>query len=198
MNGKSPYAVWLWRTLRPRQPLVRACDRFEAAVLIAMVLGVLLAFPISAAVGSEVYGEQRTVAAAQQATRHPGTAVALTDAPSQATRFDGSTAHGTALVNARWEASPGEIREGLVIADNGTVAGDHVPVWLTTEGIPMPAPMTGSDAGAVGVGVAVALWLGAATGLGLVFWIVRRALNGYREREWEREWRRVSAESNLS
>src|SRR4051794_26810607 len=66
MCGEAPYRVRIWRRLHPGgNPLARTSDRLEALLLIAVLLGTLLALPIAAAVGSDAYG-QRAALSAQQ------------------------------------------------------------------------------------------------------------------------------------
>jgi hypothetical protein len=199
VSGKIPYSVRIWRRLNPgRNPLARLCDRLEAVLLIAVVLGAILALPIAAAVGSDAYGKQTATARMEQATRHPVTAVAIADAPPMTARNDGAPARGVSLVPARWHLPDGQVREATVLTGDGTVVGDQVPIWLNDLGEPVPPPATATDAAAIGIGVAAALWLATITALGGVFWLGRVVCDRSRARDWEREWRRVSSDWSRS
>ncbi|MFD8498428.1 hypothetical protein [Amycolatopsis sp. NPDC059657] len=182
-----------WRKIYCGQnPMARSWDRLESVFLIGAVLVVLLAMPVAAAFGSEVYARQLTVSAEQQASRHPSTAVLLDDASAIQFRVDGSPSHATDNVKARWTTPDSVVREGIVTADAGTLAGQSVPIWLDREGNAVDAPISSGDAAGIGVGAAFAAWLIVGALTAGLFMLARLALNRRRHTAWDREWEAVS------
>ncbi|TNC20334.1 hypothetical protein FG385_31200 [Amycolatopsis alkalitolerans] len=182
-----------WRRIHlGRNPLARRSDRVEGVVLLVVVLGLLIALPIAALIGSKTYRGQLAVSAEQRASRHAATATLLEDAPSPVPATDGAypTAGGTSGgVHASWPLPDGTQRTGTVGADSGATAGTHVPVWLSdSTGDPVPAPMTPSDAATTSVLAGIFSWLVAALGLAAVYWTIRLILDRRRATRWDREW----------
>lgn len=195
MSGPFGRFARLWRRIHPgRNPLARRSDRVEAAVLVVVVLGLLIALPFAALLGSNTYRGQLAVAAEQQASHHPATATLLRNAPMTVPAADGaylSGSSGSASVPARWTAADGTERTGAIAADPGAAAGTQVPIWLSDSGDPVPVPVTTADAVTTGMLAAAFAWAMAAIGLVGLYWIARLVLDRGRAARWEREWARA-------
>ncbi|SFK83802.1 hypothetical protein SAMN05421835_13714 [Amycolatopsis sacchari] len=160
-------------------------------MLLVAVLGLLIALPLAALVGTNTYRGQLAVSAQQQASRHLTTATLVENAPTPVPATDGaylSANGGTTGTHARWTLPDGAERVGTVAADPGSPAGTRVPVWLSDAGNPVPAPMTSSDATTTGILAGIFAWLVVALGLTAVYWSVRLVLDRRRAVHWEREW----------
>ncbi|MBB2936039.1 hypothetical protein FHX82_003093 [Amycolatopsis bartoniae] len=192
MNGPFGRTARFWRRIHlGRNPLARRSDRVEAALLLVVVLGLLVALPLAVLVGSTTYRGQLAVSAEQQASRHLATATLIEDAPTPVPATDGaylSADGGSTGVHARWTVAGGAERIGTIAADPGTTAGSEVPVWLSNAGDPVPAPMTSSDAVTTSVLAGIFSWLVVALGLTAVYWSVRLVLDRRRAVRWDREW----------
>ncbi|TVT21778.1 Rv1733c family protein [Amycolatopsis acidiphila] len=192
MNGPFGRFARFWRRIHlGRNPLARRSDRVEAGLLIVVVLGLLIALPLAALVGSNTYRGQLAVSAEQRTSRHLTTATLMEDAPTPVPATDGaylSAGSGSAGVSARWALPGGAERVGTVTADPGATAGTQVPVWLSGAGDPVPAPMTPSDAATTSVLAGVFAWLVIALGLTAVYWTARLVLDRRRAVRWDREW----------
>lgn len=182
-----------WRKIYCGQnPMARSWDRIESALLIGAVLIVLLALPVAAAIGSEVYARQLTVSAEQTSSRHGATAVLLADATAIQYRVDGSPSQSVDAVRARWTLENGDVREGVVLADAGSLAGDSVPIWLDDNGNAVEAPLSTTDAASVGIGTGAAVWLITGAVVAALFMFARMGLNRRRHAAWASEWETVA------
>lgn len=192
MNGPFGRIARFWRRIHlGRNPLARRSDRVEGALLLVVVLGLLIALPLAAFVGSNTYRGQLAVSVEQRASRHLTTATLIEDAPTPVPATDGaylSAGSGSAGVHARWALPGGAERVGTVPADPGATAGSQVPVWLSATGDPVPAPMTSSDATTTSVLAGIFAWLVIALGLAAVYWTTRLILDRRRALRWDREW----------
>ncbi|HVW40617.1 MAG TPA: hypothetical protein VHC18_04640 [Amycolatopsis sp.] len=196
MNGPFGRTARFWRRIHlGRNPLARRSDRVEAALLLVVVLGLLLALPFAALVGTHTYGGQHALADQQRATRHQATATLIEDAPTSAAASDGVYVNGgietTTGVHATWTVAGGAEKVGTITADPGTPAGAKVPVWLSDSGEPVPAPMTASDVTTTSMLAGIFTWLIAALALAGLYWATRLILDRRRSARWDREWAHV-------
>nr|WP_246272029.1 hypothetical protein [Amycolatopsis acididurans] len=161
-------------------------------MLLVVVLGLLIAIPLAAIVGTNTYGGQLALSDQQRATRHLTTATLMQDAPNPVPASDGAylgAASGASSgVLARWPVAGGAEKVGTISTEPGTTAGSEVPVWLSDAGDPVPAPMSASDAATTSVLAGIFAWLVVALGLAAVFWTVRLILDRRRANRWDREW----------
>jgi hypothetical protein len=182
----------IWRRIHPgRNSLARSWDRIEAAALIGVVAGALLALPLAALTGTSTYAKQAAVSTAQRAARHPTTATLLTDAPPA---VDSESVGGNSAVEARWVLTNGATRTGMIDAPAGTRAGTTVPIWLTNTGNPAPAPPTPTDAAITATLAGAGVWLAAVTLLTIRYWNTRRRLDRLRTAQWDRDWAVMSTQ----
>lgn len=180
---------WVGRFVRARRldrnPLRRASDRVETALLAALVIAFAAAVPFAVgACGAWTRAVSERVQAEQRATRQEVTAVLLEGASDRVTEGDVFLQEP-----ARWTAPDGTRVTGQVEVPAGTAAGATVRVWVTRDGQVTGAPLLDSE---VSGNVALAE-VGAGAGLAVVLllagWLARRALDTRRMRAWEAEWR---------
>jgi hypothetical protein len=185
----SPTARLVRRVFRGRNPLARTGDRVESAVFVVALLIALLAVPVAAAVGSEVYARESVVSTEQLRTRHQVEATLLDDVgPAVATGVPGPA------VRASWRAPDGTPRQGVVTAFYGLKAGGTVPIWTDGGGALTTPPLTSDGAVITAVGWAGLLWLGLACVLCSAC-LLTATLNGRRNaRRWEAGWTAIEPE----
>jgi len=167
-----------------RNPLRRATDRVETAVLALLVAAFLIGTPFAAlATGAWMHGIARQAQLAQEASRTQVTAVVLAVA--------GPPAGGQNLAwqaQARWRAPDGREVTNEVPVSSNTVVGGKLQVWTDRTGDFTTAPLTDSQvAGQTAIGeglgvIASAVVLTLAGGLAL--W----ALNKRRMADWDADW----------
>jgi hypothetical protein len=177
------------RGRRPdRNPLRRASDVIETAMLAVLVVAFTAAAPFAVQQsGAWMYATQHQAQLTQQAARHQVTALVL-PWPKGSPVDSGRTA-GVVQVLARWTAPDGTVVTGQVPEPPGTAPGATVPVWVTADGQLASEPLRDSQvAGAVFLTQMLSV-LGLAvlvTGVGA---LGRRALDKRRMAAWDAEWR---------
>jgi hypothetical protein len=177
----------LWSELRlDGNPLRRACDRTEAALLACLLSAFVVLVPLVAVItGAQRYGTGLRAERAERAAWHQVPAVLLVAA--SAPGYDGYEAP----VRARWTAPDGAKRAGDIAAPPGTQAGHTVMLWVDASGRPtgmplQPVQVTGQaiDAAAIAaIAVFSALLCAGVLGRWVLF---RRRLAA-----WDTEWRAV-------
>ncbi|WP_439657903.1 Rv1733c family protein [Lentzea sp. HUAS TT2] len=177
-----------------RNSLATAGDRVEGAVLVVVVAVVLLALPISGAVGSEYYAAQSIQSAGERQTRQQVAAVLLEDAPPVSGFVDPDGPVESALVFATWRGPDGKQRQGAVRAAHGRKAGGTVPIWVDQDGVPAGAALTTGGAVVKAVVLAVVLWAGVSAVMLALFLAVRCTHKRLRARRWAVEWERISSD----
>ncbi len=178
---------WLRGVLPDRNPLRRATDRAESAVLALLLVGFLIGAPLLAlASGHWAYDAALRMENAQRATRHQVTAVLTADAPNPA-----QATYGVPLqveARARWTDPGGKTHTGVVFAPLGAKAGSLVAVWVDPAGrITLPPVQHGDAAGRRAL---AALLAPITLGLVLLGWwkLARRALDRRRMAAWDADW----------
>lgn len=191
VRQRKPRVTWLgrfWRGRRPdRNPLRRASDRAESAVLAVCAAAFLLGAPFAAmATGAWAHGAAERQQAVQQASRHQVPAIVLNTPRPPA--IEDSTAQPPEA-KARWTAPDGTAVTAEVPVPYGTRAGATVRIWVTRDGAPTQAPLLDSQvfgqAGLAETGAVMAL----ALVLGVTGAAARRALDKRRMAAWSAEWR---------
>ncbi len=186
-SGQSRSSRWL-RGLRPdHNPLRRASDRAESAILALLLGAFLIGAPLVAiACGQWAASAALRTANAQHTARHQVTAVLTANAPDLAQTAYGGLAQ--VAVPARWTTPDGITHTGKVLAPAGQKAGSLVPIWVDKAGRPTAAPLLASD---VSGQRALAARL-APVALGMVLlgaWsLSRRMLDRRRMAAWDADW----------
>ena len=188
MGVRKPGITRLGRFVRDRRfdrnPLRRATDRVETAVLAMLVAAFLIGAPFAAvAAGTWVHGMARQAQLTQEAARSQVTAVALAVATSPT--GDGALA---LEAQARWRAPDGREVTHEVPVPSGTVAGAKVQVWTDRTGDFTGAPLSDSQVAqqtmlAEAMSVVVAACALTLAGI-LALWTINRR----RMADWDADW----------
>ena len=120
------------RLLPDRNPLRRAADRAEAAVLVILAVAFLAGAPLAALAGGSWTASLNHGAQRAEASWRPVQATLLRDAPKPVSAL--GQARPEALVWARWLAPDGVRRTGKVYAPGGARAGRTVTIWTDRPG----------------------------------------------------------------
>lgn len=178
----------LGRFVRERRfdhnPLRRATDRIETAMLAMLVIALLAGTPFAAlAAGAWAHGIAQRAQLSQQASRVQVKAVVLTvTAPSATGRLLADQAQ------ARWQAPDGREVTGQVPIPPGTVAGQTIPVWTDRAGGFTTAPLLDEQvAEQTAVGQALGV-IGTVCVLTVAGLLARRALTRRRMADWDADW----------
>jgi hypothetical protein len=183
-----PRVTWYGRWLRglwpDRNPLRRAADRMEAAVLAGLLAAFAVGAPLAALfAGHWSYAVGLRVERAQQSTWHQVPAVLLADAP-----YPGYSGYGMD-VRARWTARNGVRRSGVISVPGGARAGRTVPVWVDASGGLAGPPLRHAQV----IGQVALAALLAPVGLGLLLLCAGMVAHYRMERRrlaaWDAEWR---------
>ena len=140
--GVSRLGRFVRRWRFDRNPLRRATDRAETAVLAVLVAAFLIGAPAAAlATGAWVHGMAQRAQLAQEASRTQVTAVVLAVTPPSA--GDGEVLAWQA--QARWKAPDGQVVTQQVPVSAGTVVGGKLQVWTDRTGDWSTAPLLDSQ-----------------------------------------------------
>jgi hypothetical protein len=174
------------RGWRPdRNPLRRASDRAETAVLALLVIAFLAAAPfVALASGGYAYSKAHHAQLTQEASWRQVPALVLSVSSG-----GGGYADPDAQAQARWTAPDGKVITGGIPVPIGTVAGATVPLWVANDGQLTDQPLTDAQvsdsryfAGTFGV-------ITLATVLAITGFLARRELNKRRMAAWDTDWR---------
>jgi hypothetical protein len=174
----------LVRGRRPdRNPLRRASDRLETAVLALLVIAFLAAVPFAAlASGSWALARAHQAQLAEQASSY--------QVPAQVLQLESmGAAFGDPQAQARWTAHDGKVITGEIIVPLGTTSGSTQWLWTTRDGQVTDPPLqdsqvTGQAYFAEAFSVFTLAVLLTITGL-----LARRTLDRRRMAAWDTEWR---------
>lgn len=164
-----------------RDPLVRRTDRIEALVLVLAVVVALLAAPIAAAFGTEVYDSRRDFYAEQARNRHSVTAT-VTDVPASQQVLRTTTITAA----ARWIAAADE-HTGAVEVQSTTKTGDSIEIWVDDTGAQALAPASTTRAALEAVAGALVLWMAVSAVAVTVFTVIRSVCDRIRFAGWQHE-----------
>ena len=162
---------------------MRRVDRVEAWAVIAGVILVLLAAQYCSTVSDAIFASRSQTFAAEASTKHQADAVATAASTPDAKTAQQALQRYTAHI--QWLAQ-NATHDEVVKLDHAVKAGDHVPVWLDDRGNATTPPLTNADAKADAVGGAVLLWVLVASSLAGGVALLRRVLNRFRYRSWDR------------
>jgi hypothetical protein len=183
----SPIRWWTVRVFG-RTSLARAADRMEAwAVAVVMVMLLVAAYP-AWAVGQAGYAARSHAIAAEAASHHPVDSTALGNSRSEPSISE--SVETTFVVDVRWFAQ-NATHDAVAKVDHPVKAGDHVDIWLNDKGHVTTPPLTDADARITAIGTVALLWLTMAAMVGAAFAMLRKVLDGSRERGWDRSLREL-------
>lgn len=167
-----------------RNPLRRATDRIETAVLVVLMIGFLVGAPFAAlATGAWIHGMVRQEELSQQASRFEVKAEVL-----KVTTEPGGGESVSIEAQARWRAPDGHEVTGEVVVTAGTAVGQTVQVWTDRAGDLTSPPLVNSqvaDQTDLAEVLGVIATAGVLTLIGEVaFW----AINKRRMADWDADW----------
>ncbi len=186
MPGKVKGPTFLRRMTRlliGPSTLRRPSDRIEGAVMALLSAAFLAAVAIAVIAGWRFCDTQN----AQAARLHPTLAVLTPLPPATAAQLPATDAP------AKWRAPDGREMSGILTTASapgiwGSQPGTRVPVWLTTSGVPVPAP----PGPAAVLLTAVVIGTAEAGGVGIVlcicYLLLRLVLDRRRLAAWESDW----------
>jgi len=174
------------RGRRPdRNPLRRASDRLETALLALLIVGFFAAAPFTAlAAGGWAFARGHQAQLTEQASWHQVPARVLT-LSSQA----GSAYANAPQAKARWTAPDGKVVTGEISVPPGTTAGATVPLWVTNNGQLTDPPLQDAQVADQAYLAAAFSVITLATLFGITGLVARRALDKHRMAAWDAEWR---------
>lgn len=184
-SAQVPLAMLARRLWPDRNPLRRAADRAEFAVILFLLVGFVAGAPLTALAAARWAAASGLRTERAQTGWHSFPAVLLRDAPQTAGSLSNSVPWPQVL--ARW-ASPAGPRTGKVDARPGERAGSVVMVWIDRSG-----RLTSPPARVLGLAGQVLLAaLGAPFALALVLlaaWVyVSLILDRRRMAAWDADW----------
>ncbi|MBP2705829.1 hypothetical protein JOL79_18615 [Microbispora sp. RL4-1S] len=183
--SQNPFARLVrWLGL-DRNPLRRRCDRVEAVVRLAAVIGVAVALVVGVFAGMREYGRGVRTEAQQAHTRHQVNATLIENVTTPRLSTAGAA---VGHAQARWKAPDGMERVGTVDASPNKRMGDVVKVWTDDHGIITPRPQDRETTVVSALTVGTGIPLGVAAFLSLVV-VATRSVNQCRARRvWEAQW----------
>ncbi|MBX7450515.1 hypothetical protein GR927_21235 [Mycolicibacterium sp. 3033] len=171
--------VWIQR-LAAVNPLIRATDRWEAALLSVVAAVAIGSIPVAGAVGTATYDRLSHTYAAERSLRHEVTATARADS-----REVPQTYGSTHVTSVTW--SFGGIGHADDIDTPLLNAGDQVPLWVDGDGNHSAPVPSDTDAAVQAVITASGLWMALAGIAAAAYATARMALDRMRSAAWDRE-----------
>ena len=178
---RRPLSLRVWRN-----PLARGIDRVEAAVVLILIVGWLVALPIVATVASVRWADAAADAAQQEQSLRSVQATVEQNVQAPIGSSDVAPVWITAPVS--WTGPGGQPATGVVDVPATAVAGDHVTVWLDGAGRIVPAPRSPEALAGLAMLAGAGTWILIGLLALLVGWAVRRRLDRRRLRAWGQEW----------
>lgn len=177
------------RGRRPdHNPLRRASDRVETAVLAVLVIAFLAGAPFAAmAGGAWAHARAHQAQLAERASWHQVPALVLT--VTSTVQQDGGYGALEPQAQARWTATDGNAVSGEIPVPAGTQAGATVPLWITGDGQPTGSPLEDWQVADDGILAAAVSVFALAVLLGITGKLARRTLDKRRMAAWDAEWR---------
>lgn len=193
--GTRPQSVrvtWLGRFVRGRRPdrnpLRRASDRAETAVLALLVIAFIAAAPFTAlACGGWALGSARQAQLSQEASWHQVPALVLK--VSTGVQGGGPYATLTSQAQARWTSPGGKVVTAEIPVPPGTTVGSTLAVWTTNDGKPTGPPLQDSQVSGTEYFAATFGVIALASVLSMIGLVARWVLDRRRMAAWEAEWR---------
>ncbi len=182
--GVSRLGRFVRRWRFDRNPLRRAADRAETAVLVLLVAAFLVGTPFAAlATGAWMHGTARQAQLAQEASQRQVTAVVLAAAAPVA---DGGQLAWEA--QARWSVPDGpEVTHEVPVRPN-TPVGATLQVWTDRSGDLTTAPLLDSQVASETASGEELGVLGAVTVLTVAVALALGTLNKRRMAAWDADW----------
>lgn len=189
MSTSSNPLARMWRTIVPRRGSVaRVSDRLQAGLGILVALVALAALPVAASFGSETYVRQQGQSTQQLGERTQVTATLLADGPAITANTRAGVAGSGEPTDATWTLPDGTHRVGKVVADQGTLKGEKLTVWIDRDGTALDPPLSGAGVVIDAVGVGLGLWVATLVLLAAGYRLAVFSLDRARYARWQQEW----------
>ncbi|RDH79544.1 hypothetical protein DVS77_04790 [Mycolicibacterium moriokaense] len=153
----------------------------EAWTIVLVLAALIGTIPVAIDIARNVHGAASAAIEVEAATRHPVEAETLGASHS---RSDGSEI--SRWVHVRWFDGRSTRDDDVEVAEP-VKPGQRLPIWVDENGEITSAPRTAVDARADGVAAGLMLWLTVAALAGGGLRLLRRLLDRYRYRSWERD-----------
>ncbi|GGO14211.1 Rv1733c family protein [Microbispora bryophytorum] len=168
-----------------RNPLRRRCDRVEAVIRLAAVLGVVAALVFGVMLGMREYGDGLRTEAQQAHARHQVAATLTGEVTTPRLSVAGAAVgHAQAV----WVAPDGTARAGVIEAPPSRHAGETVHIWTDDAGVIAPRPQDRETTVVAALTVGTGVPLGAAAILALLVTCTRLVNQRRARRVWEAQW----------
>jgi hypothetical protein len=177
-----------------RNELATTGDRIESTVLVLGIAVAMLAVPVAAAAGSDIFASQRERVAVEQVDKTRAEAILVEDAPHTIGSSERGGVVETVPVLARWRLPDGSARQGPVPVHYDAKAGATVSVWIDRSGGVTEPPITTAGAAVDAIVLALLLWSAAAGSMALLYLATRFVHKKFRSRQWATEWKRIAPE----
>ena len=179
----------MWCTLvPPRGSVARPSDRVQGGLLGFVVLLALVALPVAASFGSEMYARQQEQSAQELGVRAQVTATLLADGPDINVNSRTGAVGSGEPTEATWVLPDGTRKVGKVVADEGTLEGHMQTIWVDRDGNPVDPPLSSAGVVIEAVVVGLGLWFGALALLAVGYGLSVFFLNRLRYARWQQEW----------
>jgi hypothetical protein len=177
------------RGRRPdRNPLRRASDRLETAVLAVLVIAFLAATPFAAqAAGAWAHARASEAQRTEQASWRQVPALVLK--VTSGVQGYGGYAGLESQAQARWTAPDGTVITGDIPVALGTTAGTTVRLWTTSDGRLTEPPLLDSQVAGDAVLAETVTVIVLGTLLAITGMLTRHVLDKRRMAAWDTEWR---------
>jgi hypothetical protein len=173
--------TWPGLRLFSRNPLVRASDRIESAIIAFALLFVVVATACAGVVGTAVYDAKAQTFREQAQTRHAVVATAVADSePAVSPKTNAAT------VQARWRLN-GTDHADLLGWHNSVKAGEPLKIWVDDNGKQVDQPGPVERAAVDALSAAVVGWLIVVAAAAQVVVLVRAHATRMRNAQWERD-----------
>ncbi|MBO3752882.1 hypothetical protein J5X84_43115 [Streptosporangiaceae bacterium NEAU-GS5] len=186
--SQNPFArLTRWLGL-DKNPLRRTCDRVEAAVRLAAIVGFLAALVFGVVLGAGTYGNGVRTEAAQARARHLTSATLQENVTLPKISAAGTT---TGHAQATWKGPDASVWQGDIEAPPNARAGQVVKIWIDDHGkiTQPPQDRETTVVAALTVGTGLPLFAAVMLGLGV---LITRVVNVRRSRRaWEAQWTEV-------
>ncbi|WP_432923086.1 Rv1733c family protein [Microbispora sp. CA-135349] len=183
--SQKPFARFVrWLGL-DRNPLRRRCDRVEALVRLAAVLGVVVAVVAGVMLGIREYGNGLRAEARQAHNRHQVVATLTGDVTTPRLSVAGAA---VGHAQATWVAPDGTARAGVIEVPPSRHAGETVRVWTDGKGAITPRPQDRETTVVAALTVGTGMPLAAGALLALLVTCTRLVNQRRARRVWEAQW----------
>jgi hypothetical protein len=167
-------------------PLRRRTDKIAVCLGAGLLAAFLSGAPLLSIAAAGWAGHAAAVEQRAQRDWQQVSAVLLRNAPATGP-FAGSL-YGGAWVPATWTAPDGRTRNGEVDVTSGLAAGQTVPIWVTTAGLPAGPPLTHDAVVARSALAAAVAPIVLAITLAFLVGVTRWAMDRRRIAGWDAAW----------